>query len=305
MEISGKRIRKLEKKILEIIFGKEICPNISITPDIQNLLTKIGFSQTLNIGESILPNIIGPITKFNSDGSFTLNRELDKETVIHTRYHTWKEYHGREEVEQSGFIDCPYYRYQRKLIPAPSIELSIVEIDGEKYVIGRPLLIGDKTVPLIIHQINLFLEIFQKCMVGEFSGDLIKNVQIKKLNWRILPPGHRSFEELENDVSQIISSLKSNRKKIAIYRIETINEYSPSCYAFGQGGFKGYIVFGFPEKNIFILESIYENNATYVFEKNWKELSKLSKFEIIEGKLQKYRLIHVREWSKEIEKILQ
>ena len=38
-------------------------------------------------------------------------------------------------------------------------------------------------------------------------------------------------------------------------------------------------------------------NATYVFEENWEELSKLTKAEIIRGKLQKDRIIHRENWD--------
>ena len=83
-----------------------------------------------------------------------------------------------------------------------------------------------------------------------------------------------------------------------------INEYNPDFIAYGSSGFRGYIVFGFCKKNLFFLESIFPNNATYIFESDWEELSKLTKSEILNHNLQKGRLIHNANWPTEFEKYM-
>jgi hypothetical protein len=44
--------------------------------------------------------------------------------------------------------------------------------------------------------------------------------------------------------------------------------------------------------------------ATYVFDRDWKEVSKLTKKQIIDGGLAKARLIHNKSWKNEIDKLL-
>lgn len=83
-----------------------------------------------------------------------------------------------------------------------------------------------------------------------------------------------------------------------------INECNPDFIAYGRSGFRGYIVFGFCKKNLFILESIFPNNATYIFESDWEGLSKLTKSEILNHNLQKGRLIHNANWPTEFEKYM-
>lgn len=53
-----------------------------------------------------------------------------------------------------------------------------------------------------------------------------------------------------------------------------------------------------------VLESIYLNNATYVFRDDWESLSKLSKSQIINGDVEYERVIHDSHWAENIGRIL-
>ncbi len=88
-------------------------------------------------------------------------------------------------------------------------------------------------------------------------------------------------------------------------RLETINNYGPTFVAIGDGGFHGYVIFGFPEHGLFLLESSFEGNATYVFGERWEALSQLTKKEILAGNLQTARVIHrAVSWHGEIRQML-
>ena len=65
------------------------------------------------------------------------------------------------------------------------------------------------------------------------------------------------------------------------------------------------MIFGFMHRNKYVLESVYPNNATYVFGKNWEELSKLTKAEILKENLQDVRIIHNNNWQQEIRDLLE
>lgn len=97
---------------------------------------------------------------------------------------------------------------------------------------------------------------------------------------------------------------KQTQKQMMLRNCNLINECNPDFIAYGRSGFRGYIVFGFCKKNLFILESIFPNNATYIFESDWEGLSKLTKSEILNHNLQKGRLIHNANWPTEFEKYM-
>ncbi|MDM8914292.1 hypothetical protein P2P95_21895, partial [Escherichia coli] len=53
-----------------------------------------------------------------------------------------------------------------------------------------------------------------------------------------------------------------------------------------------------------VLESSQCNNATYILNNNWQQLSQLTKAEILDGNLHHARVIHRVNWAAEILKYL-
>lgn len=64
------------------------------------------------------------------------------------------------------------------------------------------------------------------------------------------------------------------------------------------------MVFEFEKKELYIFESIAYGNATYIFEGEWENVSKLSKKEILDRRLAKDRIVHYNDWEKNINKYL-
>ena len=112
-----------------------------------------------------------------------------------------------------------------------------------------------------------------------------------------MPPGKWPWERVEKEVSTLVEKAPGQNQIAIRYRLETPTSFNPGFVAIGQAGFSGYLIFVFPEKNLFVLESLYTGNATYVLEENWEGLLKLTKAEIIRGKMQKYRIIHRENWD--------
>ena len=54
-----------------------------------------------------------------------------------------------------------------------------------------------------------------------------------------------------------------------------------------------------------MLESVYTNNATYVFGADWELLSKLTKAEILNAELHDARLIHNDNWKQNIDALME
>ena len=109
---------------------------------------------------------------------------------------------------------------------------------------------------------------------------------------------------VKSQVAKTLDKQPTGNKPIVKNRIETITNFEPDFCATGRGGFNGYMVFGFKSKNLYILESVYNNNATYIFKSDWEAFSQMTKREIINGNHQLKRLIHRDGWRSQVKNIL-
>lgn len=306
MIINQKRIRSIFPHMKRIQQNQNIviCTDISNIPDTD--LEEIGFSSDLEPGERVLPAAKGNITLFNSRGKEVPLKDQPMETHYRQQEWTWNEFRGRYDFEKrSKIVDIPYNRYPRKVIPPPSIELSIsLNTNGHKLIVSDAILFNENNHELIIHVINVFLELFGICEIRPQSLEAIVTSPVRKLNWSVLPRGRRPWAQLEPLIRPIVNNLTKGNKIVIEKRFEAINAYEPDFVAVGQAGFSGYLIFGFFERNLYILESTQTNNATYVLENNWEHLSKLTKAEILEHNLHKARIIHRANWFEEIGRAL-
>ena len=308
MIITGKRKRTLDKKLHSIAEGTGITPGVPLNVDVESKLTAIGFSDNPKPGDTILPpTTFGPVTRYNAEGKTIIHRDQPMETAyrqVEWHWQQWAGYWGTEE--QSKIVDVPYERYPRSLKPPPGVELTIGEDkEGNLFLVGPTLKINKKNPEKLIHEINIFLEIFGYCQI--FTEALIKLVPIKmvRLNWRILPPGRWPWDKVEKEVKPIIKKASKQNQIVITHRLQIITKYNPEFVAIGMAGFTGYLIFGFPKKNLYVLEAVYTGNATYVFEEDWEKLSKLTKAAIITGKLQKDRIIHREGWDGRIDDLFE
>lgn len=121
----------------------------------------------------------------------------------------------------------------------------------------------------------------------------------------MLPAGQRPWDTLKGEIKPILDQLPNGNRPVVEYRLETINAHKPDFAAVGEAGFRGYIILGFTKRNLYVLESIFYGNATYIFGKRWEELSKKTKAEILSHNLQTDRLIHQSAWGVKINELLE
>jgi len=112
------------------------------------------------------------------------------------------------------------------------------------------------------------------------------------------------WERFKREIEPIVKSAPQGNQQILYYRLNTVNALKPDFRAIGSGGFHGYIIHGFTVNRLYVLESMYYGNATYVLGESWEEISKKTKAEILNEKLQKARIIHRVGWKKKIEEII-
>jgi hypothetical protein len=308
MIIEKRRIRRLEPYLSFLSQGSKFVLGVRLKSISSSTLNEIGFTENPSEGEAVLPSAkFGSVSSFNAEGRYIIHKDRPMETAYRMAEWHWEEWRGRYDTEeQSKIVEVPYQRYPRTFVSPPSVELSIGKDDkGELLVISpvleyKPILYDD----IILHIINLFLEIFHQCEVFTEQLESLSRVPVRKLNWHILPPGRFPWEKLKKDVQLIIDSASEGNRPVITYRLETVSGYGPNFVAIGRGGFLGYVIFGFPEKNLYVLESAYTGNATYIFRENWEELSKLTKAQILSESLQEARLIHREGWEKQISNFL-
>jgi hypothetical protein len=237
--IQRSRINKIDPYIRLIPPGEDLIVGV-VNPDTQKLI-KIGFSPKLNHGESILPAPNGPIGLFNAEGRIVKRKDLPMETAYRTVEWNWTEWHGPERIEKTEFRDVPYSRYPQEFISPPGVELTLVtDIDGNS-IIRTPLIKDWKNnKEALIHNVNLLLEIFGECLFYDTSMKRLVEAPIKRLNWRVLPPGKHPFSRLKDELSEILKNVKDGKRSFTEYRLETVNSYEPEFTAIGEGGFRGY-----------------------------------------------------------------
>ena len=218
----------------------------------------------------------------------------------------WREWRGRYDHEDmSKLVDVPYQRFPRTFIEPPSVEIQITSTTNRERIIITPTITYTRNnEEKIIHIINLFLEIFGKCTIYSENLERIVKPTIRRLNWRILPPGRWPWTRLEREIRPIIREADRGNRAMIEDRFRTINGYDPKFVAVGKAGFRGYIIFAFPSSKNYVLESIYPDNATYVFDSKWERLSKLTKAEVLNNSLQKARFIHRIGWHNKISHLL-
>lgn len=299
MIIKRKKILKIEPYSKMIPLGNDVVVGV-LNPNLEKL-KRIGFSNSLESGESILPLPIGRASMFNAEGKWLVHKNQPMETAYRTVEWRWNEWHGKDTIERSDFRDVPYKRYPRTFVEPSAIELTLTTDAEGNQVVRTPVITDWKNNKTkVIHAVNLLLEIFGECIFYDGEMKHLITAPVKRLNWRLLPPGKRPFRDLKKELSSVLTIVKGGKRAFTEHRLEIINAYNPDFAAIGDGGFRGYVVLGFTKKNLYVLESLLYGNATYVFGEQWEKLSQMTKAEILNENLQKDRLIHHKAWDGEV-----
>lgn len=306
MIIRQKRINSLSC-LNHVNLGTNIVLGLGDAIRFKEVLLKMGFSKDLKEGERVLPSVSNPTTKRNAEPFYITDKTKPKEKYSQTLWWTRQEWAGRGETrEVTDFVLIPRERYARTWFEPYSVELFLkYDEKGMLMVLTDPIMYCEGNEKLLMNTINVFLSSFEECEILSDNFEMIKSTQIVRLNWELLPKGPYPWDKMQEDLQRISEKRSKTDRKVLIDKCEYINSFEPDFRAYGKSGFRGYVVFGFVDKNIYILESVYPNNATYVFGKNWEELSKLTKAEILNGSLQNARVIHNDNWKQEICSLLE
>lgn len=306
MIIRKKRIRTINNNVRGFRRGDHVVVALRDLDRFSNELARAGFSRNLEVGETVLPTAVGPISTFNAEGRYEIHKDQPKETAYRLGEWKWKEFRGRyDTVEKSKIVEIPYKRYPRTFIDPPSIELTIAQDDvGNKVVRSTKHNFIESNDGFLIHIVNLFLEVFGECEILREDLTPMAPARLIRLNWEVLPQGRMPWSKLQRHLRPIVERQPQGNRAVIDKRHETISVYDPEFVAVGQGGFDGYVIFGFPSKRLYILESTQINNATYVLDSDWEDLSCMTKAELLDNNLHSERIIHRENWFSEINRVL-
>ena len=261
----------------------------------------LGLSERPAEGDSVLPTPRGSVSSYNSRGREIIRKDLPK--VWHTVafFSTWNDWHGHPH---SGIKHRSQQVYPRVTEQPPEEYLTLMKSDGRLVLASRALDVKKDSETSIIHVINLFLELFGDLEVVSPDLATLHGMKTRRLDWRVLPPGEYPFARASKELKIFLDVAGEAVRPVIEERVKLITRHTPEFLAVGTGGFNDYVVFGFPKKELYVLESSSIGNATYVFKKNWQVLSKLTKKEILDGNLHDKRIIHDEKWSRTINQLL-
>lgn len=284
-------------------------PNAEIRISVSDLsrfsdgLSKFGFKQDDISGTTILPALFNQYAFRNAEQYTTIDKTLPKEKYTQTLYWTRHEWAGQGETrEVTEFTDIVRERYHRHYHEPFSVCFSLIIKGEQRSIASDKILLTPDNNGKIINTINMVLGLFGECSI-ESDEESIETHTIR-LDWDILPKGNYPWETIKADIEGVCKNSNKTQRAMMLRNCDAINEQHPDFRAYGRSGFRGYVVFGFTKRNLYFLESIFPNNATYVFESRWEELSKLTKAEILNQNLHKARIIHNANWLSEFETLI-
>ena len=267
-------------------------------------LKAFGFQDTDKSGTTILPCGINRYAKKHSEPFFTINKDLPKESYTQTVYWTRYEWAGRGQVNPvTEFSYIHKQRYHRDYFDPYSVCFTLIADGVKKCILSDEIPYTDKNQDKLLNTVNMLLAAF-----GEYTVDFAEQenkVKHTTVNWDILPRGEYPWNSIKETLSTLSKGHTKTQVQLMLRNCEAIYERNPDFVAYGRSGFRGYAVFGFTSKNIYILESVFPNNATYVLQDNWEKISQLSKAEILSQNLHKARIVHSESWKKNFDALME
>ena len=299
-----------KKRISSFSYFAEAVPNTPVYVKVDNVgrfknqLKLFGFQESDDIGSSILPCAVNRYARKNAEEFYTVDKSLPKEDYTQTVYWTRYEWAGKDQLNPvTDFSYINKKRYHRNYFAPYSVYFTLAQEEKESYIISDAILYTEENHGKLLNTVNMHI-----CFIGECTIDFAEpkmKVNRVVVNWDILPKGEYPWETIKGTLSTITKERTKTQTQLMLRNCELINAKKPDFVAYGRSGFKGYIVFGFTNRNLYVLESAIPNNATYVLQDNWEAISKLSKAEILSQELHKARIIHSENWTKNFDKIME
>lgn len=265
------------------------------------LLDKYRLPKEFPENSSVVPLPKGSVTRANQKGKFVRKQPEEKEIVSRHIDYIRKSDGYRVEYDRT------YNIYKKVLLHKFNTGLYfIVNEHDQKLVASEKLNYSQNYSLKGTHIANIFNEIFNDFEV--FDKDLNPAIHFNtRFEEIILPSGSLKNDDNFNDLIEIGGRFAKNEDEHKAYqkRLQILKEYNPDIRGKGSNGFYGYIVFGFSDLDIVILETMYAGNATYVFStKNFENNIIKDKQTVLNNKLHEDRFFHHDNWELKLRRFM-
>lgn len=148
----------------------------------------------------------------------------------------------------------------------------------------------------LLYRCNLLQECAGNCDIYAAQCTKEDYMKIAYIDWEIFPPGELSLDKLYESIPN--NTQKPSKEEFKD-RLETILKANPVEMIHGAGQFRSYIGAKFANGKV-AFENSYWGNALYVVHKNWEEISKQSRSELMRldpTKRDFTRIVHNKKWK--------
>lgn len=297
-----KRVNNIRKHLNGLLKDDEPF-YIGITAEEYSGVTNLNLYGLPNISMfvgSILPNPVRSVSRANVRGRYVRKEPEEKVTI---RRHI--EYTRRRDGVHVSF-DRNFYVYKKVLQHQFEIKFVLkTNMHGQKLVICEELLHNSDDHNMKMknkHIANLFCEIFETFEI--YDTDLNPAIHFNtRFDEVILPSGRLEDQTNFDDIIRLGDRFARNEDESRAFqeRLKVLQEYKPDIRGKGPKGFFGYLVFGFTDLDIIVLETIYSGNATYIFTtENFENKIISNKQEVLRRELHLQRIYHDDNWERKI-----
>lgn len=258
-------------------------------------LKKYNITDSFVSNTNIIPTANGPATRNNINGKYVRKYPEEKTTKrVHIKY---KRKDGTP-VEFNRYY-CVYVKILQHKYNTPLCYKK--NKHGQQVVVSEKLVYNDspENIQKNTHIINIFCEISNDFEI--FNLELEPALHFnKKFEEDILPQGTLNDDDTFKELTEFAGRYTKNNdeKKAFQKRLHVLKEYEPDIRGKGPNNFFGYIVFGFTELDIVVLETMYSDNATYIFKaRDYEKNAIKDKQTVLSNKTMLKRLYHHDNWE--------
>jgi hypothetical protein len=143
--------------------------------------------------------------------------------------------------------------------------------------------------------LNILQENVGMCGVDRSDKTREEYIETILVDWEIFPPG--SVDRFLAKAKAAARRGDGDTNEIIEERVKQFKRLSPEKYILGKGGFNRYIGAVLPGGKV-VFENLRWGNALYVLYDEWEDISRRSRFDLIQGTSDDYeRIPHVQGWE--------
>lgn len=268
------------------------------SPDFKKYNLTDRFASNINI----IPTANGATTRNNINGKYVRKEPEEKTTKrVHIKYKRKDGTPVEFNRDFNVYVKILQHKYNTPLYYKTNKH-------GQQVVVSEKLVYDDnpENIQKNTHITNIFCEICNDFEI--FNSELEPAIHFnKKFEEDLLPKGILS-DDTSKELTEFAGRYTKNKEETMAFqkRLLILKEYEPDIRGKGPSNFFGYIVFGFTDLGIVVLETMYSDNATYIFNASDYEKNAIKdKQTVLTNKIMLRRFYHYDNWERQIRTYLE